>query len=395
MSDPGISDILAFFELCRNGHDTGGVIGRIWAQMTQATQIAVVGFGLVGQRHARVIQGASDLELAAIVEPDPDNHQAALALGVPVFHDLTAMLAGVAPHGIVLSTPTPLHLEQGLACVAAGCPMLIEKPITVTTAEARALVTAAQAKNVPILVGHHRRHNGMVQAAKAAIAQGEIGDIRAVQATCWFYKPDHYFAAAPWRTRKGAGPISVNLVHDVDLLRYFCGEVTSVHAVATPSARGFDTEDLATAVLRFASGAVATISVSDSIVAPWSWELTARENPAYPATDQSCYLIGGSRGGLSLPDLRVWRHDGAPDWWTPIAARHLTCTFGDPLVAQMAHFASVIKGFAAPLVSGAEGLRSLQVVEAVAQSAETRETVPIRCADAPEPVVARSSSVAS
>ena len=138
------------------------------------------------------------------------------------------------------------------------------------------------------------RHNGMVKAAKAALDVGLIGRVRAVQATCWFYKPDYYFDAAPWRTRKGAGPISVNLVHDVDLLRHFCGEVRSVRAVSVPSARGFENEDLATAILTFEDGAVATISVSDSIVAPWSWELTARENPAYPATNESCYLIGGT-----------------------------------------------------------------------------------------------------
>ena len=138
-----------------------------------------------------------------------------------------------------------------------------------------------------------------------------------------------------------------------------------------PSRRGFENEDLATAVLKFRSGAIATISVSDSIVAPWSWELTARENPAYPATSESCYLIGGSEGGLSLPDLRVWRHDKAPDWWTPISAQNLTCRMEDPLGVQMAHFADVIAGRAEPLVSGWEGLKSLEVVEAVALSSAT------------------------
>ena len=78
----------------------------------------------------------------------------------------------------------------------------------------------------------------MVKTAKSAIESGAIGDVRAVQATCWFYKPDYYFDVAPWRTKKGAGPISVNLVHDVDLLRHFCGEVKSVRAISVPSKRG-------------------------------------------------------------------------------------------------------------------------------------------------------------
>ena len=215
----------------------------------------------------------------------------------------------------------------------------------------------------------------MVKAAKAAIDAGRIGDIRAIQALCWFYKPDYYFDAAPWRTRKGAGPISVNLVHDVDLLRHFCGDVATVQAVSTPSRRGFENEDLATAILQFKSGAVATISVSDSIVAPWSWELTARENPAYPATNESCYLIGGSQGGLSLPDLRVWQHAGAPDWWRPISAQTLTCGMDDPLVVQMVHFSQVIAGREAPLVPGSEGLKSLEVVEAVSQSSASGNAI--------------------
>lgn len=346
--------------------------------MASKTRISVVGFGLIGRRHAEVIRRSPDLELAGVVDPIEQSRVDAGALGARAYSSLSEMIAVDDPDGIVLATPTPLHIEQGLACIDADKPVLIEKPIAVTSEDARSLTLAADAAGVPLLVGHHRRHNGMVQAAKAAIESGAVGDVRAVQATCWFYKPDHYFDIAPWRTKKGAGPISVNLVHDVDLLRHFCGEVETVQAVSAPSRRGFENEDLATAVLRFVSGTIATISVSDSIVAPWSWELTARENPAYPATSESCYLIGGSKGGLSLPDLRIWSHETAPDWWTPISASNLTCGMEDPLAVQMTHFANVIAGNEAPLVTGVEGLKSLEVVEAVALSAETGREVELR-----------------
>ena len=352
--------------------------------MSKPVKIAVVGFGLIGRRHAEVIRCAPEIALAAIVEPSKQGQKDAIKfgarLGAPVYSDLQEMIDAEIPNGldgIVLATPTPLHLEQGLICIDAGCPLLIEKPIAVTTNDARLLTEKADRAGVALLVGHHRRYNGMVRAAKAAIDDGMIGTIRAVQATCWFYKPDHYFEAAPWRTKQGAGPISVNLVHDVDLLRHFCGDVETVQAVATPSQRGFENEDLATAVLRFKSGTIATISVSDSIVAPWSWELTARENPAYPATAESCYLIGGSKGGMSLPDLRVWHHDAKPDWWTPISACNLTYATQDPLIVQMAHFARAIKGHEAPLVCGVQGMKTLEVIEAIAVSAASGQEIKI------------------
>lgn len=345
--------------------------------MNPNAKIAIVGFGLIGRRHAEVVRRAPNLTLPAIVDPDETSRRLAENLGFSVYSDLSQMIGKEMPDGVVLATPTPMHVDQGLQCIRAGIPILIEKPIAVTSRDALILTNAAEAASVPLLVGHHRRHNGMVQAAKSALASGAIGKVRAVQATCWFYKPDSYFEAAPWRTRKGAGPISVNLVHDVDLLRHFCGEVQSVRAIAVPSHRGFENEDLATAILTFESGSVATISVSDSIVAPWSWELTARENPAYPATLESCYLIGGSEGGLSLPDLRVWKHDVGPNWWEPINARSLTCHMEDPLTIQLDHFTRVIAGVEAPLVSGIEGLRSLEVVEAVALSSKTGRVVEI------------------
>ena len=100
--------------------------------------------------------------------------------------------------------------------------------------------------------------------------------------------------------------------------------------------------------------------------------MTSGEYPIYPRTTQSTYLIGGSHGSLSLPDLRIWHHaNGARDWWTPIAARSEIREGSDPLVNQILHFCDVIRGTAEPLVSGEEGLRTLKVIEAIQRSART------------------------
>ena len=244
--------------------------------------------------------------------------------------------------------------------------------------------TAAQRAGVDLLVGHHRRYNPLIENAKATIDAGKLGDIRAIHATCWFYKPDSYFDVAPWRKRAGAGPISVNLVHDIDLLRHLCGEIVTVQAQAAPSQRGYDNEDLAAALLTFENGAIGTISVSDSVVSPWSWEFTAEEYPLYPSTGQSAYMIGGSKAALSIPDQRLWAHVEDPDWWTAMVPQVSAVPPADPLIGQMAHFVDVIAGRAKPRVSGMEGLRSLQVVDAISRAARSGGTITLAIETAKE-----------
>ncbi|MEM1363488.1 MAG: Gfo/Idh/MocA family oxidoreductase [Pseudomonadota bacterium] len=352
--------------------------------MRQPVRLAVVGAGLVGQRHISAICDLDDdIQLAAIVEP-----QEIFAPPAPVFTSIEQMFERVMPDGVILSTPTPLHVSGGFACVSRGVPVLIEKPLATSADEARQLTTTAAEREVPLLVGHHRRHNPLIRRAAELIKEGTIGELRAAQVTCWFYKPDDYFEIAPWRKKQGAGPISVNLVHDVDLMRYFMGEVVSVQAQMAPSRRGFENEDLAAALLRFDSGALCTITVSDSVVSPWSWELTSNEHPIYPNTNESCYLLGGSKGALSIPDMRLWHHEGGEDWWKPIKSRSTEHVPSDPLINQIIHFADVIRGLDTPLVSGEEGLRTLHVIEAIQQAAINQELITLTNSGAVEPKLA-------
>ena len=269
--------------------------------------------------------------------------------------------------GVVLATPNGLHVAGGLACVARCLPVLVEKPIATDVAQARMLVEAGEVAGVAVLVGHHRRHNPLIAQAKTMIDAGRIGAIVSVQAQFWLVKPDDYFDVA-WRREPGAGPVFVNLIHDVDLLRHLVGEVVAVQA-RVASHRGHVVEDTCVATLEFANGALGTVNVSDTIPAPWSWELTSGENPAYPPTDQACYLIGGTKGALELPRLRLWQHEGHRSWWEPITATTYPRGQGDPLILQMEHFAQVIAGAEAPVVSAREGMLTLAVIEAILASA--------------------------
>lgn len=336
--------------------------------------LAVMGAGLIGRRHIEHVLARPEAQLAAIVDPTPAAKSLAEEKGVPWFPDLPAMLATARPEGVLVATPNQLHVANGLECVAAGIPVLIEKPLADDVDAAAGLVAAAEAAGVPLLTGHHRRHNPLMREAKAAIDAGKLGRLVAVQGTCWFYKPDDYFAVE-WRRRKGAGPVFVNLIHDVDNLRYLCGDVVAVQAMETNALRGNEVEDAAVILLRFESGVLATVSVADKIVAPWSWELTSGENPAYPQTAESCYCIGGTRGSLTIPYLDLWHNPTEPSWWEPIARERLPITLDDPLGLQVRQFCRVIRGIEPPLVSGREGLETLKVIVAVKQAAATGRLV--------------------
>ncbi len=340
--------------------------------MADTPAIAVVGAGLIGRTHVDVV--AKGARLAAIVDPDPAAEGLAAQHGAVWFDDLEAYLDAHRPDGVILATPNQMHVTQGLACVRAGVPVLIEKPIANDVASATALMAEAEAANVAILVGHHRRHNPLVAAAKAVLEEGRLGEVVAATAQFWLYKPDDYFAPN-WRRETGAGPVFINLIHDIDLMRYFCGNVVNVQAMESRSVRGFEVEDTMAVLLRFENGALGTVTVSDTISAPWSWEFTSGENAVYPHVATSCYKIGGTHGALSVPDMRLWRHEGARSWWEPIGVETIAFEAASPLMRQFANFVGVIRGDEAPLVSGREGLESLRVVEAIKMAAGTGGTV--------------------
>ena len=107
------------------------------------------------------------------------------------------------------------------------------------------------------------------------------------------------------------------------------------------------------------------------VAAPWSWELTSGENPAYPRQDAGCYQIGGSAGSLAIPQMDVWSYPGKRGWWEPLARERIAVAPADPLPLQIRHFCDVIRGRAAPFVPAREGLAALRVIAAIKEAART------------------------
>lgn len=342
------------------------------------TRIAVAGTGYIGLAHISAVRSNARLSLSAVVDPSPAAVAVAAEAGVPCYASIDELLVNDRPDGIVLATPTPLHVPHALQCLAAGLPMLLEKPIAPTVQEAQVLVDACEARHGRILIGHHRAHSSIMAKARQVVQSGQLGPIVAVQGSATFFKPDHYFADAPWRRELGAGPLLLNMIHEAHNLRMLCGDIVAVQAFKSHAVRGFAVEDTVAITLQFASGALGTFMLSDTAASARSWEQTAQENKAYPSyNDEDCYVISGTNGTLSVPTMRLktYPRDEDRSWWKPFEIGQVGLVRDDPIERQMAHFGAVVRGECAPLVSARDGLTNLCVTEAIVRAAESGQTV--------------------
>jgi predicted dehydrogenase len=284
------------------------------------------------------------------------------------------MLDSAKPEGAIIASPNALHAPMGIACAERGVHVLVEKPIADTLDAARSLATAAERAGIALLVGHHRRYNPVIAKAREIIRGGSLGRLTTVVALWLIRKPDNYFDIA-WRREPGGGPVLINLIHDVDDLRFICGEISSVQALTSSAVRGFPVEDTAVMAMRFASGALGTVTLSDTVPAPWSWELTSGESPVYPQRPENCYLFSGTDGSLTVPKLELWSYRGEQSWNAPLVRETVEVVAEDPLTRQLRHFCEVIRGEATPRITGADAARTLATTLAVHEAARSGRTI--------------------
>ncbi len=340
--------------------------------------IAVAGAGLIGRRHIDLIRQSKECRLAAIVDPAPAAGELAKQHDAPLFSSLSELFSQQRPDGIIIATPNQLHIEQGLACVAAGVPALIEKPIGDSIEAAQKLCDAADRAKVKLLTGHHRQHSPIMAKAVEIIRSGRLGRLVAVVGTAMFCKPDRYFDEGPWRRQAGGGPILINMIHEIGNLRALCGEIVAVQAIASGAVRGFPVEDTAAITLRFASGALGTFMVSDTAASARSWEQTSQEDKVYPTyPDEDCYVVAGTEGSLAIPTMRLKTYAKERSWYVPFESAKIAIGRSDPLARQLGNFCAVIRGEAEPVVTARDGLQNLRVIEAIATAARDGTTVPL------------------
>jgi predicted dehydrogenase len=342
----------------------------------EPVRLGMIGCGLVSGKHIEGAESISTGNLVAMSDTNSDRRKIAEELNIPFFTDYHEMVDQMDLEGVIDGTPNQFHAEVGIACAEKGIHVLTEKPIASSLEEGRRLVEMVRLSGIKLLVGHHRRHFPLVKRAREIVQNGELGKLVGVSMLWGLMKPDSYFDVS-WRSRKGAGPILINIIHEIDNLRFICGDVVEIHARANRLIRTGEVEDTVAINFELACGAFGTVLVSDTTPSPWSYELVSGENSDYFKTDQDCYRFLGSKASLSFPQMELWSHPHGREkgWWEPLMRRSESVPYFSPFTAQLEHFCNVIRGREEPVTSAADGLMTLATTLAVLESSETGRSV--------------------
>ena len=219
------------------------------AEAKRALRVGVIGAGVMGSNHARVLVGLPDIELVGVVDPLPAHRTRATELtGCRTFADIDQLIAeGV--DAVTIAAPTHLHHPIALACIARDIHILVEKPVASSVEEGREIVDAARRAGVTLMVGHVERFNPAVAAIKQAISGEDILSIAITR-------------VGPFPPRMSNVGVVIDLaVHDIDLIRWFT-ESDIVEVQPQLSSAVAEREDIALLQFRTASGVLAHINTN-------------------------------------------------------------------------------------------------------------------------------------
>ncbi len=329
-------------------------------------RIGLAGLGMAVAPHMlaiRDLEAAGRVRLAGGFARAAERRAAfAAAWDAPVFGTLEALIA--ASDLVLVLTPPGAHLAVARQAAAAGRHLLVEKPLELSAARAGELVEVARAAGVTLgVVFQHRFRPGALRLAQA-IAAGELGTLLSCSASIRWWRDAGYFAQAGrgMRARDGGGVLLTQAIHTLDLLLHLAGPVGQVAGFArTSPLRAIDTEDIATAALRFANGALGVL------------DATTVAEPGFPERIE----IAGTGGAAVLAAERLDLHvKGRP---AEVLDRGAAGGGGaDPMAfdhgphrAMLAEMLEAIAAGRAPMNVGASGIAVLRLIEAVLESARS------------------------
>jgi predicted dehydrogenase len=319
------------------------------------SQLAIAGLGRWGKVLVDSVQGRSETVrfAAAVVREGSRSTADATARGMAVHHDLDAVLRDPAVDGIVLATPHSQHAAQIEACAAAGKPVFVEKPVTLTRASAERAMAAAKAAGVLVAAGFNRRFLAPVRDLKAMVDGGELGTVLHVE-THFSGNVAGRYAPGHWRIAPGespAGGLAGSGIHQIDTIIHLAGSITEVFAVSTKRVHDFDMDDTTMVTFRLASGAVASL-LTITATAP-TWRIVVFGTKGKAQADGAA-----DRRGSETLEVTMLSGDTQLRRYAPFDIER----------AELEAFADAIAGRAAYPVSPGELLNGVAAFEAVSLS---------------------------
>jgi predicted dehydrogenase len=298
----------------------------------RSLRVGVIGVGVMGSNHARVLAGLQGAELAGVA--DPDRRQAefvARTLGCTAVTDVGALL-DLDVDAVTIAAPTHLHHDIALACISRGVHVMVEKPIASSVEEGRDIIEAARRAGVTLMVGHVERFNPAVETIKEALRNEDILSIAITR-------------VGPFPPRMSNVGVVIDLaVHDIDLIRWFTdSEIVEVQPQLSSAVA--EREDIALLQFRTASGVLAHINTN------WLTPFKARN------------VTVATRGKYIMADLLTrqvtecfgFQPDGS------YSMRHLSVGHAEPLRSELLAFLRAAREGSAPAVSGEEAVASLDI----------------------------------
>ncbi len=340
--------------------------------------IGLVGTGMISNFHAKAIADSDHGQLVGCYgHNQTKTADFAAKYGCTAHASLDAMLADPNIHVIGICTPSGAHRDPAVAAARAGKHVLVEKPLEVTTAKCDAIIEACRAANVKLAVAFQSRFHQSARLLKSAIDAGRFGKITLGDCYLKWYRSQEYYDSGAWRGTwelDGGGALMNQAVHTVDLLLWLMGPVDTVYAMAdTMTHQRIEVEDVVVATVKFKSGALGVIEATTT---------------TYPGALKRVE-IGGSAGSAVLEeeDIKQWqfaeeveqdeeiRRDMAGKTKSGGGAADPSAIGHHGHTAIYNELLGAIAGTTTLSIDGAEARRSIELIEAVYQSAKTGQPV--------------------
>ena len=345
--------------------------------------VGLVGGGNISDTHARAARAVEGVHVAAVYGHNTDR-AARLAdrAGAVAYADLDRFLDHKPMDFVAIGSPSGLHAEQAMAAISRGLHVIVEKPLDISTARIDTLIAAADRAGVKVGVFFQDRLKPDVLRMKEMVDSGRLGTPILASGRIKWHRPDEYFAGSRWRgtwALDGGGALMNQGIHTIDILSWMFARVARVSAFAATRVHPIEVEDTLTATLQFENAALGVVEASTCAYPgyPRRVELTGRSG--------TLILEGDS---LVAMDLRLGQLPTAnsqlptnptPNIKLPMSAQSATVGDAAPHQRMIEDFVKAIETNGTPACDAREGRRSVEIVEAIYQSA--REGIPVNLSD--------------